>query len=114
MSTRKAICPTISSIKRFSGRPRKNPNSIGVKKDEYTAHNNINLSHARYHLHCSLISASTNLSLHIFEARHLSILEGLKQESKQTQTALTKKKKKTQTVSNIEYRVVFETKIIKT
>lgn len=52
----------MSSIKRFSGRPRKNPNSIGVKKDEYIAHDNMNFIHARYHLQCpSTSSASNNL-----------------------------------------------------
>jgi hypothetical protein len=38
-------------MKRFSGNPLKKPNSIGVKKEEYTAHNSINIVHARYHLH---------------------------------------------------------------
>ena len=41
----------MSSMKRFSGNPLKKPNSIGVKKDEYTAHNNMNFVHALYHLH---------------------------------------------------------------
>jgi hypothetical protein len=38
-------------MKRFSGNPLKKPNSIGVKKEEYTAHNSINIVHARYNLH---------------------------------------------------------------
>lgn len=40
----------MSSTKRFSGRPRKKPNSMGVNKDEYIAQTNMNNSHALYHL----------------------------------------------------------------
>lgn len=62
----------MSSIKRFSGRPRKNPNSIGVKKDEYIAHNNMNFIHARYHLQCPSISSASN-NLVFFHYLGLSI-----------------------------------------
>lgn len=51
MSHTNATCPTTSSKKRFCGNPLKNPNSKGVKNDEYIAYNTINFSQTRYHLH---------------------------------------------------------------
>lgn len=50
MSTRNRIWPVMSSKKRCSGRPRKNPNSNGVKKEEYTATTSIVCFHSAYHL----------------------------------------------------------------
>ena len=36
---------------RSFGNPLKNPNSMGVKNEEYTARNNMNFVHLLYHLH---------------------------------------------------------------
>lgn len=55
----------MSSMKRFSGNPRKKPNSMGVKKDEYTAHNSMKFTHARYHLHFNFQSFFFNWNKYV-------------------------------------------------
>lgn len=48
---KKANCPAMSRRKSFFGSPLKKANSMGVKKDEYTAQSSMNWVHNWYHLH---------------------------------------------------------------
>ena len=60
-----------------SGNPLKNSNSMGVKNEEYTAHNNMNFVHVLYHLHFyNLIFKSITASIFFSSSSQKSKQQG--------------------------------------